>query len=110
MILIKWENLEKHCEYVRLRRYAPLVFAAVLSAVVVSLYLFFGTPETGWMHPTLSAEDQRRAIAECRMEATRASGTILPQDRSHEIASYTKDCLIQKGLVCEKARESDGNE
>ena len=50
-------------------------------------------PELVWTHPTLSAEEQRKAIAECKMETLENS-----PDRVFT-RTYMDACLTAEGLV-----------
>ena len=60
-----------------------------------------------WVHPTLSAEEQARAGAECRMRAQESiqGGGIRDGARSR----YIRDCLISKGFY-ERRVEEGGEE
>ena len=58
------------------------------------------------MHPTLTATEQERAKAGCRMEATKATGNLPKIDRMDAQSAYLRDCLIAKGFMREEAHDA----
>ena len=100
----------------RLSTVISIAVGAVTAALVVGLiYYLVSTHErtkTVWTHPTLSAADQERAKAKCRMAAYDAIGAGRgglkdPTPVARRI--YVSNCLTSKGFTFIEVRESESD-
>ena len=90
---------------------APLVAIVVAVGAIVGALIYLFTmerPSFAWTHPALSAAEQDRTKAECRMAAYDAIGggrggikDPTPAARTN----YVGDCLASKGFVLEEILE-----
>ena len=88
-----------------------LAIALIAAPIIVGGIIHLLTrewPSYVWVHPTLSAEKQKRAKANCRMKAYKVigggTGKMLDRTEDHW-RSYVADCLTSKGFerIQEKA-------
>ena len=81
------------------------VLVALLGGLIYFLFFVYERPKWIWTHPTLSAAEQEKAKADCKMRAFDAiggSGTISATGARND---YRAACLTAKGFVI---REMDG--
>ena len=95
----------------RLSTVISIAVGVVTAALVVGLiYYLVSTHErtkTVWTHPTLSAADQERAKAKCRMAAYDAIGAGRGDLKDPTPAArriYVSNCLTSKGLVSKEVK------
>ena len=98
MIASRWQLIRE------IAREMPIVFWVALSflAVMVALVIFVDKPTIRWSHPTLSAADQEKAHAECRMRAIEVVGASHRVEASMGREKYETACLTQKGFKREE--------
>ena len=90
-----------------------LVLTAAAATTIYLIYLMFASIDwpnssaSRWTHPTLSAAEQAKVKAECRMAAYDAigggSGKMMdptPRERS----AYVSNCLIANGFKLERIK------
>lgn len=90
----------------RLSTAINLAMVVVTATVVGGLVYYFvdnyEPTETVWMHPTLSASEQEKAKAECRMQTSEVYRNRLRNWTAS--AQYEADCLTVKGFVSREGK------
>ena len=74
-----------------------LIFVAFV-ALVLAAVIFIDIPTIRWSHPMLSAEEQEKAHADCRMRAVEVIGAGNRPSLSSARERYQSDCLISEGV------------
>ena len=89
--------------YVRV--FAPTVLGLMVAFSIVGylgyyvIFVYEPPPEPAWVHPDLPEQEQRTAIAECRMKAFEAIGGGDLGTKPGDRREYTSECLTAQGFV-----------
>ena len=91
---------------------AMVLMICIIGGLIYYTFFIYERTKTVWTHPTLSAADQERAKAKCRIAAYDAIGAGrggLKDPTPVARSNYVRDCLISKGFTFIEVRESESD-